>query len=156
MQIQKHALTVYRTAKCDPDKKVRYKLRALTAIIRQQFSADNIREVEVDEDGKATSLPINFGDYTDQLARYATIEIDGLMDGKKPFKLVKDTVDEFGMKTKVRDGSWAKVPEALKSEIYKVMHEISDLSKKEIESLGFTVLSPGEDWNSALGAKGKR
>ena len=155
MQIQKHALRVWRKAACDPAGKVRYQLIALTAMVRQQLSADNIRDVEVDKNGKAESIPVNFGDYTDELARYAVVDIEGLMDGKKPFKIVKDTVEEFGMKTKVRKDCWNNIPENLKSEIYKVMYEISDLTQKEIESLGFTVLSPGKTWNTVPAVKGK-
>ena len=155
MQIQKYALKVWRKAKCDPDGKVRYLLTPLTAKAKQQLSADNVKKVNPDKEGEALSINVNYGDYTEQAARYATLDIEGLMDGKKPFKLVKDTVSDFGMKTCVRADCWEKVPEILKDEIYKTMYEITELDKEGIEGLGFTVLSPGCDWNTVKAAKEK-
>lgn len=154
MQIRsKHALKVWRKAKCDP--KVRYLITPLTAMANQQFLADHtelIKESKKEE----THLELSFGTYIDEVARYGTLDIDGLFDKKKPFKIVKDNVSEFGMKTKVRDDCWELIPEVLKSELMDSVIALTKLSKKEIESLGFTVLSPGSDWKNAPDAVSKK
>ena len=151
MQIQgKHALKVWRVAKCDPS--VRYLITPLTAMAKQQFIVDNVKEV----DHKGNSVRVNHAQYADTAARYAVLDIHGLRDGKKEFKIVKDTVAEFGMKTVVRDDCWAQIPEVLKAELYAAVLEISELNKKEIEGLGFTVLSQGSDWKNAPVAKRKK
>ena len=144
MQIKgKHALKVWRKADCD--KSVRYLLTPLTAMAKQQFVVENVRDVEKD----GATVRINFGEYADVAARYCVLDIQGLMDGKNKFEIKKDTIVEYGMKTRVRQDCWNDVPEILKSEIYNAVQSITDLSQKDIESLGFTVLSPGTDWKNA-------
>lgn len=151
MQVKsKHALKVWKQADCD--KGVRYLLTPLTAMAKQQFVIENVREV--DKDGE--TVRVNFGEFADIAARYCVLDIQGLKDGKKEFKLVKYTIKEYGMKTCVRADSWERIPEILKSEIYNAVQSITDLPEKEIESLGFTVLLPGTDWTSAPVAKPKK
>ena len=151
MQVQsKHTIRAWRTADCD--KTVRYLITPLTAMARQQLIIDNVKTVTVD----GIDIQVNQAQFVDEAARYALLDIEGLFEKKKPFEIVKDTVAEFGMKTKVRDDCWAQIPEVLKAEIYSYTLLVTNLPEKEIESLGFTLLSPGTDWKNAPVAKRKK
>jgi len=122
---------------------------------KQQLLVDNSKIVH-GKGSKDVKMDLTFGAYADEAARYGVLDIEGLFEKKKPFKIIKDTVAELGMKTKVRDDCWKQIPEVLKSELFDAVLAITELPEKEIESLGFTLLLPGMDWKNEPVAKPKK